>query len=321
MSATRWQGPAGGLASFATAVLSLCVAGGLVLALVHLLLGTPSVPEAAGSWPWLAMLAGLGLVVGRWWIVPLPVLLEPVAEQYRVFTGAQAFVDVEWPFAALVALVALTAIGSGVLVRFGLNRLAGGTVGPSVVVSLGFVLTTALAPEMIWTAFLDPRPIATLGPPPLLSTTELSDRAAEVPYPVYAAADDFAQPASANWAASGAPAGRVVSDTFSVRYRGADRHGLDDVLVLTSPWKLAQRGRTVWDHKGPNGETEEHVSSAPSTPPLATFEEGGRIWEVSPLLSNGRFSASTQVDGVQVSVAARDRASFDRVAPGVRRVE
>ena len=35
-----------------------------------------------------AVLAGLGLVVGRWWIVPIALLLQRLAEQYLVFTGA-----------------------------------------------------------------------------------------------------------------------------------------------------------------------------------------------------------------------------------------
>lgn len=115
----------------------------------------------------------------------------------------------------LVALVVLATVGSGVLVRYGLNRLAGGTAGPSLAVPLGFALAMALMPEMIWTAILDPRPIATLGAPPLHSTTELHDRVAEAPYPVYAAAEDCAQPASANRAASRTAVGTVVSDTFS----------------------------------------------------------------------------------------------------------
>jgi hypothetical protein len=43
-------------------------------------------------------LAGLGLVVGRWWIVPVALLLQPLAEQYLVFTGALRWYAFEWPF-------------------------------------------------------------------------------------------------------------------------------------------------------------------------------------------------------------------------------
>ncbi len=74
-------------------------------------------------------------------------------------------------------------------------------------------------------------------------------------------------------------------------------HGLDDADVMTSPRVLAQPGRVVWDVKGQSGEIEESVR----------IEQG--------------VPASTVIDGVQVSISARDRVAFDRIAPGLRQLE
>ncbi len=98
-------------------------------------------------------------------------------------------------------------------------------------------------------------------------------------------------------------------------------HGLDDADVMTSPRVLAQPGRVVWDVKGQSGEIEEGVRIEQGVPSVAVVEAGGRTWEVSSLASGGRFHASTVIDGVQVSISARDRVAFDRIAPGLRQLE
>jgi hypothetical protein len=51
------------------------------------------------------------------------------------------------------------------------------------------------------------------------------------------------------------------------------------------------------------------------------IEINGRTWEVSPLPSNGRFVASTDIGDVRVSMSTRDRASFDRVAAELGQVD
>src|SRR5436189_5653900 len=94
-------------------VLQVVVVGGLAVAVLRLVLGTalaPDAPQAVGQWLWLGLLAGLGLVVGRWWIVAAPIVIMPLAQHYLVFMGALRFFEFEWPFGALVLLVAATVV-------------------------------------------------------------------------------------------------------------------------------------------------------------------------------------------------------------------
>jgi hypothetical protein len=306
----------------AATVLNVIVASALLVALVRLLLGTaylPGIPEFAGPWVWFAVLASLGLVIGHWWIVPLPLILQPLTEQYMVFTGALRWYAFEWPFTALVLLLAVASVGFGVVVRYLLNRVAGGAAWPGLVTSLVMMLLTASQPALVWTAFLDPRPIATLGPPPLLSAAELHARATGAPYPVYAASETFGSPAAAMRSVSSGPAGTVVSDIFYVVYHGEDRHGLDDIDVMTSPRDVGQPDRIVFEKNGPDGEIR--VTREPVGLPTGTIEMDGRTWEVSPLPSNGRFVATTDIGDVRVSISTRDRASFDRVVPDLRQID
>jgi len=272
------------------------VALGFALAATHLWLGTVSVPGALALWAWCGLAAGFGMVVGRWWAVPLPPLLIPGSLWYALHTGHVRFLAVEWPLlvgGGLLPGLLGTALGVGLqrgrtaLARDARPGRGHATALVPLGLGLGCLLAAVAPPGHVGVAFLDPRPLARLAPRPPVDPHTLRASVAAVPYTVYAATG-AGPPSNAFRAIS------AVSDTYLLDYHGADRRGRDDVHVISSPTDLAVPGTP--------GDTVVLV---------------GTVWVVG-VGPPGRFVASARQREGYVSIAAPNRAVFERVAASVR---
>ena len=290
----------------------------VALAMVRAVFPLDVVPGAVILFVWLALCGALGLASGSRLVLPL-LVLPVVGRWYRIATGPEylsagesfpLFFQIVFIVAALTMSAAM--IEGGIRARrFLLRRLANGRSIPGeAIVSGAFLLVALGAAVLDWQ--LGPDFLRPPGPVEVrrYSETEIRAMSAGLPYGVYAAPSAEGNPQGALRSVS-SPSPSVAPppvDAFNLIYCDERCRRSSQVQIISEHRDAAFRLRSIG-------------GKPPPADPV-TFTLGGITWatEATPSATASPFSASANLGDAYVTVHAPNRATFERVALGLRRI-